>query len=149
MFDLKTCQNLGRVHPGLENFEGHLANDWFDLLCQVDLAKSSLTDLADDAVVPDLRTIATEAQASNVVSPGMLELSERASRTVTAIDNWLAVEDSLRREDYPDAQLLRDRMRMANSRWPLEDRIPSRVQELARRVEAYYESGENEKQPIL
>ncbi|MDH3685951.1 MAG: response regulator [Myxococcales bacterium] len=102
-----------------------------------------------EAAQADLRTIASEAQASNVVSPGMSELSERASRTVTAIDNWLAVEDSLRREDYPDAQLLRDRMRMANSRWPLADRIPSRVQELARRVEAYYESGENEKQPIL
>jgi FixJ family two-component response regulator len=102
-----------------------------------------------EAAQTDLRTIASEAQASLVGTPGMSELGERASRTVTAIDNWLAVEDSLRREDYPDAQLLRDRMRMANSRWPLDDRIPSRVQELARRVEAYYESGENEKQPVL
>jgi FixJ family two-component response regulator len=97
----------------------------------------------------DLRTIAAEAQSANVGTPGMLELGERASRTVTAIDNWLAVEDSLRREDYPDAQLLRDRMRMASSRWPLADRVPPRVQELAQRVEAYYESGENAKQPVL
>jgi len=97
----------------------------------------------------DLRDIASEAQANNVGTPGMSELGERASRTVTAIDNWLAVEDSLCREDYPDAQLLRDRMRMANSRWPLPDRVPSRVQELAHRVETYYESGENAKQPVL
>jgi FixJ family two-component response regulator len=97
----------------------------------------------------DLRSIVTEAQASDVGTPGMAELGERASRTATAIDNWLAVEDSLSREDYPDAQLLRDRMRMANSRWPLADRVPSRVQELTRRVEAYYESGENTKQPVL
>ena len=102
-----------------------------------------------EAAQADLRSLAAEAQASEVGTPGMAELGERASRTVTAIDNWLAVEDSLCREDYPDAQLLRERMRMANSRWPLADRVPSRVQELARRVEAYYESGENAKQPIL
>jgi len=102
-----------------------------------------------EAAQADLRAIASEAQAANVGTPGMSELGERASRTVTAIDNWLAVEDSLCREDYPDAQLLRDRMRMANSRWPLADRVPSRVQELALRVETYYESGENAKQPVL
>jgi FixJ family two-component response regulator len=102
-----------------------------------------------EKIQADLRVLASEAQAADVDSPGLAELGERASRTVTAIDSWLAVDDTLCREDYPDAQLLRDRMRVATSRWPLPDRVPPRVQELARRVEAYYESGENTKQPVL
>jgi CheY-like chemotaxis protein len=97
----------------------------------------------------DLRKLSGEAKGSDVGSPAMDELAERASRTATAIDHWLAVDDSLRREDYPDAQLLRERMRVALSRWPFPDRLPPRVQDLARRVEAYYESGENPKQPVL
>ena len=40
-------------------------------------------------------------------------------------------------------------MRIARARWPLPDRLPERVRELARRVEDYYESGENPKQPVL
>jgi hypothetical protein len=40
-------------------------------------------------------------------------------------------------------------MRVATSRWPFPGRLPERVQALARRVEAYYESGENPKQPVL
>jgi hypothetical protein len=77
------------------------------------------------------------------------ELSERLSRTLTAMENWLDVDEALRQEDYPDAQLLQDRMRVARARWPLPDQLPARVQELARRVEDYYESGENPKQPVL
>jgi PAS domain-containing protein len=100
-------------------------------------------------VQADLRKIAGEAGASNVGSPAMAEVAERASRSATAIDHWLAVDDLLAREDYPDAQLLRERMRVAGSRWPFPDRLPARVAELARRVEAYYESGENTKQPVL
>ena len=79
----------------------------------------------------------------------MGELSERMSRTVTAIDNWLDVDAALAREEYPDAQLLQDRVRVAMARWPLPDQVPERVQELVRRVEDYYESGENPKQPVL
>ncbi|HVH06203.1 MAG TPA: response regulator, partial [Myxococcota bacterium] len=97
----------------------------------------------------DLRKLAGEAGASNVASPAMAELADRASRAATAIDHWLAVDDLLAREDYPDAQLLRERMRVAGSRWPFPDRLPARVAELARRVEGYYESGENTKQPVL
>jgi CheY-like chemotaxis protein len=97
----------------------------------------------------DLRKLAGEAGGSDVGSPAMGELAERASRAATACDHWLAVDDSLAREDYPDAQLLRERMRVATSRWPFPERLPARVQELARRVEAYYESGENPKQPVL
>jgi CheY-like chemotaxis protein len=101
------------------------------------------------ATQADLRKLAGEAAASNVGSPAMAELADRASRAATAIDHWLAVDDLLAREDYPDAQLLRERMRVAATRWPFPDRLPQRVLELARRVEAYYESGENTKQPVL
>ena len=57
----------------------------------------------------------------------MRELAERISRTRTAIENWLAVDDALAREDFPDAQLLQDRMRVASARWPLGDELPARV----------------------
>ena len=97
----------------------------------------------------ELAVLAQEARRSGVVSPGMSELSERVSRTMTAIEYWLAVDDALACEDYPDAQSLIDRMRVASSRWPLADRLPARVRKLARLVESYYETGENPKQPVL
>ena len=68
---------------------------------------------------------------------------------MTAIENWLDVDDALARESYPDAQMLQDRMRVATARWPAPERVPARVQELARRVADYYESGENPKQTVL
>jgi hypothetical protein len=79
----------------------------------------------------------------------MAELADRISRTLTAIEYWLAVDDSLASSDFPDAQLLRERMRLANARWALPDRLPVRVGELARRVEVYYETGENPKTAVL
>jgi FixJ family two-component response regulator len=96
-----------------------------------------------------LRALDAEAQASRIDSPGMGELVDRISRTRTAIDNWLDVDDALAREDFPDAQLLQDRMRVAMTRWPLRDELPERVRALAQRVEEYYESGENPKQRVL
>ncbi len=97
----------------------------------------------------ELRSLAKELEGLHVESPGVGELSERLSRTLTAVDNWLDVDDALGREDYPDAQMLQDRMRVAAARWPLPDQLPPRVRELARRVEDYYESGENPRQPVL
>jgi hypothetical protein len=79
----------------------------------------------------------------------MAELGERISRTQTAIEYWLAVDDSLVREGYPDARLLLERMRIATSRWPLPEDVPERVRALARRVDAYYQTGENPGQPVL
>ncbi len=87
--------------------------------------------------------------ASAVRSPGMEQLAARISRARTAIENWLDVDDALAREDFPDAQLLQDRLRVAMTRWPRGDELPARVRELARRVEDYYESGENPKQRVL
>ena len=96
-----------------------------------------------------LRVLRQELATSSVESPGMAELGERTSRALTAIENWVDVDDALATQDYPDAQLLQDRMRVSMARWPLADEIPERVRELARRVEEYYESGENPKQRIL
>jgi CheY-like chemotaxis protein len=96
-----------------------------------------------------LRALDAEAQESRIDSPGMTDLVERISRTRTAIENWLDVDDALAREDFPDAQLLQDRMRVAVTRWPLPDEVPERVRALARHVEDYYESGENPKQHVL
>ncbi len=59
------------------------------------------------------------------------------------------MDDALVHEDYPDAQLMQDRMRVAMARWPLPDEVPDQVRELARLVEEYYESGENPKQRVL
>ncbi len=97
----------------------------------------------------ELRALADEARGLNVDSSGVGQLSERLSRTLTAVDAWLDVDDALSSEDYPDAQLLQDRLRIAVARWPLSDQLPARVRELARRVEDYYESGENPRQPVL
>ena len=96
----------------------------------------------------EITGLVREAGGPGVASPGRTELRDRATRTLTAIEYWLAVDDALAREAFPDAQPLLDRMRLANQRWP-QERLPERVRELARRVESYYESGENPKQPVL
>ena len=79
----------------------------------------------------------------------MAELAERSRRAQTAIQNWLDVDDSLARADFPDAQVLQDRMRIALARWPLAGEVPERVRELGQRVDEYHESGEKAKQPVL
>ena len=97
----------------------------------------------------ELSECAAQVKACGVESPGMVELGERISRTRTAIEHWLAIDDALVREGYPDAQLLRERMRIGLSRWPLPEDLPERVRALARRVESYYQTGENPGQPVL
>ena len=96
----------------------------------------------------DITGLVREVGDAGVASPGRSELRDRANRTLTAIEYWLAVDDALSREAFPDAQPLLDRMRLANQRWP-QERLPERVNQLAQRVESYYESGENPKQPVL
>jgi hypothetical protein len=96
-----------------------------------------------------MRDLAEEVGASGISSPGMAELLERVSRGQTAMQSWLDVDDELAREDYPDAQLLIDRMRLAGQRWPRTHELPPRVTELLARVDSYYESGENSKQRVL
>ncbi len=90
-----------------------------------------------------------QLHSSQIVSEGMVELEDSVSRSITALRNWLDVDTAMTTEDFPDAQLLRDRLRIANARWPLAGELPERVKMLMSRVEAYYESGENHKQPTL
>ena len=90
-----------------------------------------------------------EVKASGIDSAGMSTLTERVSRSRTAIQNWLDVDDALATSEFPDAQLLIDRMRVATQRWPYAGELPPPVRELARRVDAYYESGENPRQRVL
>jgi FixJ family two-component response regulator len=102
-----------------------------------------------EKVLLELRGLSSRVEESHVESPGMAEQGERISRTLTALEHWLSVDQALASEAYPDAQLLRERMRLAMARWPLPDQMPERVLELARSVESYYESGENPKRSIL
>jgi FixJ family two-component response regulator len=102
-----------------------------------------------EAALEQLRGLGEQMATSPVDSPGMSELADRLSRTLTATQNWLDVDDAMAGEDFPDAQLLRDRMRVALARWPLGNEVPGRVRELLKRVEHYYESGENLKQRVL
>jgi PAS domain-containing protein len=96
-----------------------------------------------------LPTLADEVRASEIRSAGMNELADRISRTRTAVEHWLEVDDAMGAPGFPDAQVLQDRMRIAMNRWPLRDEVPERVLELARRVEDYYESGEKSDQRAL
>ncbi len=89
------------------------------------------------------------ARQSAIQSPGLKELADRISRARTSVENWLAVDDAMTRGEFPDAQVLQDRLRVASARWPLGDELPPRVSELARRVADYYESGEQTREAIL
>ena len=111
---------------------------------------------AEDALRPSLEAtrdalpeLAERVRESQIESGGMRELAERISRTRTAIENWLEVDDAMAGVDFPDAQLLQDRLRIGMSRWPLRDEVPKRVVELARAGEEYYESGEKPRQGVL
>ena len=96
-----------------------------------------------------LEELAGKASGMGVSSPRMAELNERVSRTQTAIQHWLDVDDLIAGKEYPDAQILLDRMRIASQRWPDADALPSRVVELQQAVELYYESGENPRKRVL
>jgi len=102
-----------------------------------------------ERVRDQLPELAEEVRVSKIESPGIRVLKERISRTLTAIENWLDVDDAMANEDFPDAQVLLDRMRVGLARWPLAGDPPKRVRKLARRAEEYYESGEKPKQSVL
>ena len=102
-----------------------------------------------EAAIEDLGELAGHARQLGVSSPRMAELNECVSRTQTAMQNWLDVDDVIAGEEYPDAQILLDRMRVASERWPDADGLPGRVLQLQKTVEAYYESGENPRKRAL
>ncbi len=102
-----------------------------------------------EAARESLAELQSQVRSSRVDSPGMEELFQNLSRSLTAIGNWLDVDDALVEQEFPDAQVLRDRITVAVSRWPLSGELPERVRALARRVEEYYESGENSRERSL
>lgn len=141
-------RTLGSVILAREISHEPLRRRFEEILERILGAEGELRSVFDEAS-EELRKLAAQASGSAVASPGMSALRESISRTLTAVEYWTTVDDALAREDYPDAQPLLDRMRVATSRWPLPEHLPERVRELARRVETYYESGENPKQRVL
>jgi CheY-like chemotaxis protein len=139
---------FGRVILFREVSHERLQQRFADLVGGLAEVEGSLRG-ALEQVSEQLPQLAEKVRESRIESPGMSVLAERISRTRTAIENWLDVDETMAREDFPDAHALRDRMRIALARWPLAGEAPKRVRELARRVEEYYESGEKANQPVL
>jgi CheY-like chemotaxis protein len=141
-------RDLGSVILAREISHEPLRRQFDELLANIAESAGDVREILESSLV-ELRALRERVSGSTIESPGMAELADRISRSLTAIEYWLEVDDSLAREDYPEAQLLLDRTRIAMSRWPLPDQLPARVRDLARRVESYYESGENSKQRTL
>jgi len=139
---------LGRVILLREISHEPLRRQFEEIVGQIGSASGGLRERLEQAV-GELRKLAEQIRVSPVGSADMATLADRTSRTITALENWLAVDDAMTQEAFPDAQLLIDRLRVAFARWPLPEQVPARVRELTRRVEAYYESGDNPKQRIL
>jgi CheY-like chemotaxis protein len=141
-------ENFGLVALLREISHEPLRRRFDDAVARVTGVEGPLRPVLEE-VRGELQGLIREVRDLHIDSSGLGHLEERLSRTITAIDNWLDVDTALVEEDYPDAQLLQDRMRVALARWPLPDQVPERVRELGRRIEEYYESGENPKQPVL
>lgn len=141
-------QPIGRVVLLREISHEPLRRRFEELLAEIRSESGALRPRLEKAQ-QELGECAAQVTRAGIESPGMAELGERISRTRTAIEYWLAVDDALVREGYPDARVLVERMRIAMSRWPLPEDVPERVRALARRVEAYYQTGENPGQPVL
>ncbi len=133
---------IGRVILLREISHEPLRRRFEEILHEIQSAPDSLREPLERAQ-KELASFAGKLDQSGIESPGMAELSERVSRTRTALENWLAVDDAFARESYPDARRLVERMRVAQSRWPLPEQVPERVRALHRTVERYYETGES------
>jgi CheY-like chemotaxis protein len=141
-------QRLGRVLLFREVSHEPLQRRFSELLGDIVSEQKALRPVLE-ADREKLRQIAEEIRRSPIQSAGMSELSERVSRTRTAIDNWLEVDDAMAREGFPDAHVLQERMRISLARWPLRDELPARVAELSKRVADYYETGEKARARVL
>jgi CheY-like chemotaxis protein len=140
--------SLGKVFFFREISHEPLQSRFDEVLGEIVGAAGGLRGVLESAR-EQLGVLAREIETSQVTSPGMQLLSDRVSRARTAVENWLDVDDALADQEFPDAQLLQDRLRVAMTRWPRRDQVPERVRALASRVEEYYESGENSRQRVL
>ncbi len=145
-------ETMGRVILFKEISHEPLAREFEEIVGRVSETRSSeqgvLRDVLETAL-GDLAGLAERVSGAGIESANMSELRERVSRTQTAIGNWLDTDDTLVGEDFPDAQLLRDRLNVAAQRWPRSESLPEAVVALSKAVEDYYESGENARQRIL
>ncbi|MDP6981054.1 MAG: response regulator [Myxococcota bacterium] len=139
---------LGRVLFFKEISHEPLRRRFEELLQCLSQIEGDLRDALNETS-KELSTLGAEVSGSGITSPSMSLLAERVTRTQTAISSWLEIDDLMCREDFPDAQMLIERMRIANKRWPASMPLPARVEQLGQRVESYYESGENPKQRVL
>ena len=141
-------EHMGRVVLFKEISHEPLMRDFEELVGRLATVKGPLRGELETARLA-LEALGERAVKVKVESANMSELGEHLSRTRTAITNWLDVDDALAGEDYPDTQLLRDRLRVAARRWPRSETFPEGVVALTQAVEAYYESGENPRQRVL
>jgi CheY-like chemotaxis protein len=139
---------IGRVILFKEISHEPLTRDFEEIVSRISATRGPLRERLEEAldVLAELDERVTNAR---IDSANMSELVERVSRTRTAITNWLDVDDALVGEEYPDAQLLRDRLNVAAQRWPRSEALPERVTQLVRAVQDYYETGENPRERIL
>jgi len=141
-------QSLGSVTLFREVSHEPLRRRFDEIVVDIAHCENDLRSRLERAL-EEMAELERQVGQSKVESGQMSELQERATRAQTAIQNWLDVDDVLAAEEYPDAQLLRDRLRIARRRWPKDVPLPSGVQKLAKHVEAYYESGENPRTRVL
>ena len=139
---------IGRVILFKEISHEPLTRHFEEIVGRVSAIKDALRGELETAQTA-LVALGERVSSGGIESANMSELGERVSRTRTAIGNWLDVDDALAGEEYPDAQLLRDRLNVASRRWPRPESLPLRVVELAKAVEEYYETGENARMRVL
>ena len=143
---------IGRVILFKEISHEPLTRDFEEIVARVSGTKSPGSGVLRpvlEGTLRDLNALAERIAAAGVSSANMAELRERVSRTQTAMSNWLDIDDALAGDDFPDAQLLRDRLNVAAGRWPRSEALPEGIVALSKAVENYYESGENPRQRIL
>ena len=141
-------ETIGRVILFKEISHEPLTRDFEEIVGRVSSTKGALREELETSL-KELADLDDRVSAARIESANMSELVERVSRTRTAIGNWLDVDDVLVGEEFPDAQLLRDRLNVASHRWPRSESPPERVVALTRAVEEYYETGENTRDRIL
>ncbi len=139
---------MGRVVLFKEISHEPLTRKFEEIVDRITATKGPLREALEGSQ-KTLEVLGLRVREAGVESANMLELGERVSRTRTAMSNWLDVDETLANEDYPDVQMLRDRLLVASKRWPRSDELPQQVVALSQAVEAYYESGENPRHRVL
>jgi FixJ family two-component response regulator len=139
---------IGRVILFKEISHEPLARAFEEIVNRVSDTKDGLRRELETAQI-SLTALGERVTSGGIESASMSELGERVSRTRTAIGNWLDVDDAIVQDEYPEAQLLRDRLNVAARRWPRPESLPQGIVELTRVVEEYYETGENARARIL